>query len=85
MENITMKLSTIKVIRLLLFIVLLLNSPLHAQDHYAFTPIDCSDGLSGNRVRNIIQLRDGRIAMLMRSSASTMELLFNISIIIKVT
>ena len=79
MENITMKLSTIKVIRLLLFIVLLLNSPLHAQDHYAFTPIDCSDGLSGNRVRNIIQLRDGR------SSASTMELLFNISIIIKVT
>ncbi|MCG4738339.1 ATP-binding protein, partial [Bacteroides intestinalis] len=63
MENITMKLSTIKVIRLLLFIVLLLNSPLHAQDHYAFTPIDCSDGLSGNRVRNIIQLRDGRIAI----------------------
>lgn len=58
-----MKLSTIKVIRLLLFIVLLLNSPLHAQDHYAFTPIDCSDGLSGNRVRNIIQLRDGRIAI----------------------
>lgn len=63
MENITMKLSTIKVIRILLFIVLLLNSPLHAQDHYAFTPIDCSDGLSGNRVRNIIQLRDGRIAI----------------------
>ena len=63
MENITMKLSTIKVIRLLLFIVLLLNFPLHAQDHYAFTPIDCSDGLSGNRVRNIIQLRDGRIAI----------------------
>lgn len=53
----------IRIGKYLLFIILLLSSSLHAQDHYAFTPIDCSDGLSGNRVRNIIQLRDGRIAI----------------------
>jgi len=53
----------IRIGRYVLFIILLLSSSLHAQDHYAFTPIDCSDGLSGNRVRNIIQLRDGRIAI----------------------
>lgn len=56
-------LSVIGLMRCLLFALLLFCTPLYPQDHYAFTPIDCSDGLSGNRVRNIIQLRDGRIAI----------------------
>ena len=75
----------IRIGKYLLFIILLLSSSLHAQDHYAFTPIDCSDGLSGNRVRNIIQLRDGRIAINANEIVSIYdELLFNILIIIKV-
>ena len=56
-------LSVINLMRLLAFAILLFSYPLCAQEHYAFTPIDCSDGLSGNRVRNIIQLWDGRIAI----------------------
>jgi signal transduction histidine kinase/DNA-binding response OmpR family regulator/ligand-binding sensor domain-containing protein len=36
---------------------------LHAQEHYAFTPLDCKNGLSENRVRNIVQLQDGRLVI----------------------
>lgn len=32
-----------------------------ANGHYVFTPIDGNDGLSGNKVRNITQLPDGRM------------------------
>ncbi len=45
------------------FFLFLCVGSLTAQEHYAFSPIDCRDGLSGNRVRNIIQLRDGRMAI----------------------
>lgn len=36
---------------------------LQAQRHLVFTPIDCKDGLSENRVRNILQLHDGRMVI----------------------
>lgn len=36
---------------------------LQAQEHYAFTPLDCRNGLSENRVRNIVQLQDGRLVI----------------------
>src|ERR1035437_883806 len=34
-----------------------------AQQHLVFTPIDCKNGLSENRVRNIEQLIDGRMVI----------------------
>jgi len=36
---------------------------IHAQQHLVFTPIDCKNGLSENRVRNIVQLNDGRMVI----------------------
>jgi len=36
---------------------------IQAQQHLAFTPIDCRNGLSENRVRNIEQLSDGRMVI----------------------
>lgn len=36
---------------------------IHAQHHLVFTPIDCKNGLSENRVRNIEQLNDGRMVI----------------------
>ena len=34
-----------------------------AQEHYVFSPIDINDGLSGNKVRCISQLSDGRMVI----------------------
>ncbi|TRX09504.1 response regulator [Flavobacterium gawalongense] len=34
-----------------------------AQQHFVFTSIDCKNGLSENRVRNILQLQDGRMVI----------------------
>ncbi|MVN90540.1 helix-turn-helix domain-containing protein [Mucilaginibacter aquatilis] len=35
----------------------------NATPDYAFTPINVNNGLSGNQVRNIVQLKDGRMAI----------------------
>ncbi|MFV8328287.1 ATP-binding protein [Flavobacterium sp. ZS1P14] len=34
-----------------------------AQQHFVFTSVDCKNGLSENRVRNILQLQDGRMVI----------------------
>lgn len=39
----------------------LVTLPLWAEKHCVFTPIDVTQGLSGNKVRNICQLPDGRM------------------------
>ena len=36
---------------------------IHAQQHLVFTPIDSKNGLSENRIRNIEQLKDGRMVI----------------------
>jgi len=49
---------------LAVFILLVLNfSSAKSDENYAFTPIDASSGLSGNQVRNITQLPDGRMVI----------------------
>lgn len=48
---------------LLLALALLLCTVLRAQEHFVFTSIDCKHGLSENRVRNILQLKDGRLVI----------------------
>lgn len=46
---------------LITLFLILFCLPLMADKHYAFTPIDVTQGLSGNKVRNIAQLPDGRM------------------------
>lgn len=43
---------------------LMVALPVFSENHYAFTPIDASQGLSSNKVRNIAQLPDGRMAIM---------------------
>jgi signal transduction histidine kinase/AraC-like DNA-binding protein len=45
----------------LLFIVFFSCTQLVAQEHFVFSPINTSNGLSDNRVRAITQLKDGRM------------------------
>lgn len=46
---------------LITLFLMLFCLPLMADKHYVFTPIDVTLGLSGNKVRNIAQLPDGRM------------------------
>jgi signal transduction histidine kinase/DNA-binding response OmpR family regulator/ligand-binding sensor domain-containing protein len=48
----------------LLIISLLICVCATAEENYVFSPINSSDGLSDNRVRNITQLPDGRMAII---------------------
>ncbi|MDD2437790.1 MAG: ATP-binding protein [Massilibacteroides sp.] len=48
----------------LIIIFLLICVCVAAQENYVFSPINSSDGLSDNRVRNIVQLPDGRMAII---------------------
>lgn len=43
---------------------LMVALPVFSENHYAFTPIGASQGLSSNKVRNIAQLPDGRMAIM---------------------
>jgi len=47
----------------LIFICLFVSICAIAQDNYVFSPINSSNGLSDNRVRNISQLPDGRMVI----------------------
>lgn len=47
-----------------LSILFLFSMAVSAQPHFAFSPIESSNGLSDNKVRNIIQLPDGRMMMM---------------------
>ncbi len=54
--------ALLKILRYFLIGILLINfSSLVSQNHYVFFPIDSNDGLSGNQVRSIGQLPDGRM------------------------
>ena len=53
--------TTIKRFCLLIFIFLYQILLLTGQNHFVFFPIDSKDGLSGNRVRSMGQLPDGRL------------------------
>lgn len=48
----------------LLVTLLLISACAAAQENYVFSPINSSHGLSDNRVRNITQLPDGRMAVI---------------------
>lgn len=48
----------------LLIVFLLICAYATAQENYVFSPINSSHGLSDNRVRNITQLSDGRMAII---------------------
>ena len=50
------------ILRLLLLLwIFAAAEPVFSEKHYVFTPLDASQGLSGNKVRNISQLPDGRM------------------------
>jgi len=49
---------------LLISFCLFINLCLTAQEHYVFSPINSSNGLSDNRVRAICQLQDGRMVFI---------------------
>lgn len=50
------------ILRLLLLLwIYTAVEPVFSEKHYVFTPLDASQGLSGNKVRNISQLPDGRM------------------------
>jgi ligand-binding sensor domain-containing protein len=46
---------------ILLLVALFVSCQLWAQEHFVFSPINTSNGLSDNRVRAIAQLSDGRM------------------------
>lgn len=48
-------------LRLLILLWIFAAEPVFSEKHYVFTPLDASQGLSGNKVRNISQLPDGRM------------------------
>ena len=50
--------------QLFILLVLLVPQVLLAQSHYAFSPLQSSQGLSENRVRNINELEDGRMCII---------------------
>lgn len=46
---------------LYLIVILAISQSAFSEKHYVFSLLDASDGLSGNKVRNIAQLPDGRM------------------------
>ncbi len=56
-----MKFINYKMKHILLLVALFVSCQLWAQEHFVFSPINTSNGLSDNRVRAIAQLSDGRM------------------------
>lgn len=53
--------TTLRILGLLW--ILIIAEPVFSEKHYVFTRLDASQGLSGNKVRNISQLPDGRMVI----------------------